>query len=569
MRRDRIDVVLVSMPFYPWLWGNYPIEYLAKAVEQRGLTVRTFHASYVFGEHLVRQGRLDLLKMLQSEPYVGDIVVLTQCGVLSVEAAATEIARQCPTTQTVTIADIRLLAQAFERTVDDTLEFVETCGTRLVGLSATHFQLTSSLALAGRIKEVSPERGIVLGGYLSCPEAAEAVLAQHPEVDVVVFGEGETTLPDIVEDWCHAPLDRRVVRGIPSRELVALPSFEAFLESGPLACGYGDYVTLPYELSRGCYWDKCDFCNFNTTYGSFRAFDYRTVMAEMEQVAHRFGVRRFNLLDTSLPPAFARTLGEDDPQHEDWRVFVEIMGHWRREPLESLRRFGVRRAQVGIESFSTSHLSAMRKGMSLLQNVAALRDCRDAAVEPVYGMLVRRPGDSAQHYRESIAAMGRLRHLPPPAYVSACEIRPGSPLFNDRREHGVEFQHERGHFDWLVEPSDFVAGLRPTRTVVPALEAADVVEALDDLEAEVAAWQHEWAAPARAAGAPRSTRRTADILSFAARPVRATRMHEQFPNSRDTVDMLLTSGDLMAEGGLLVASGRTPAAPDLDGARRG
>ena len=67
----------------------------------------------------------------------------------------------------------------------------------LVGLSIC-FQARANefLALARQIKACDPKKLVVAGGhYASC--AAAALLANHPEIDIVVIHEGEMTLVEI------------------------------------------------------------------------------------------------------------------------------------------------------------------------------------------------------------------------------------------------------------------------------------------------------------------------------------------------------------------------------------
>lgn len=76
-------------------------------------------------------------------------------------------------------------------------------GADLVGLSLCfQTRATEFLALARRIKSNDPDKLVVVGGhYASC--AAEPLLANHPEIDIIAVHEGEGTLVEIADAMPH------------------------------------------------------------------------------------------------------------------------------------------------------------------------------------------------------------------------------------------------------------------------------------------------------------------------------------------------------------------------------
>src|ERR1039457_3430018 len=144
----------------------------------------------------------------------------------------------------------------------------------LVGLSLC-FQARAGdfLALARRIKSHDPDKLVVAGGhYASC--AAEPLLVNHPEIDIVVLQEGERTLVEIA--GAMPALRERLpgIDGIAYREgsqvrfTEARPALEDLdaLEfpdlRGPVHWIAG--VPTSYLMgSRGCY-GNCAYCCITT-----------------------------------------------------------------------------------------------------------------------------------------------------------------------------------------------------------------------------------------------------------------------------------------------------------------
>lgn len=500
----RPDVLFVSMPFYPGFSACYQIEYLAQIVRRSGLRARCAHLHYDFARDMADQGALGLLDRLGSDRHLGDYLVLARRYPREAGPILNELLSHDPGAAEAMGRDSLL---AFYRSLnavrDSLLERIAREGPRLVAFSATHYQLVPSLVAAHWVKEAFPALPVALGGYMSSPQACEDLLRGHAALDVVVFGEGEDLVAGLAEEAGSGAMRRRTLRGGRARTLDAWPDYSDFLESGPLDEDYREYLCLSYELSRGCYWDKCDFCNFNAAYGRFRSFDVAGGLDRIREDEARYGIRRYVVLDTSMPPKAARAMAARACGDGARDVFCEIMVDFDRDMLRGIRAFGVKRAQIGIESFSSAHLASMAKNADLFDNLRCLRDCLAADVDPVYGVLVMRPGDRPEHYSEQVSVMKRIRHLPPPRYVSECDIRPGSPIFAERTRWDLGFEFRPGIFDRVLPASDHNCELRPSRALCPALETPDLLSALDDLREEVDLWRRAWRerGPAAASGA--------------------------------------------------------------------
>ena len=92
---------------------------------------------------------------------------------------------------------MRALVPAFlERTADEILA----AGPRVVGFSSTFSQNVPSLVLAKMLKQRNPSLTVVFGGGNCDGPMGAALHRAFPWVDVVVRGEAERVLPELVRD---------------------------------------------------------------------------------------------------------------------------------------------------------------------------------------------------------------------------------------------------------------------------------------------------------------------------------------------------------------------------------
>ena len=328
----------------------------------------------------------------------------------------------------------------------------------VVGFSCTFNQVLPSLALARRLKATLPGLKVLLGGACVHGQMGETYAQTFPDaVDHVFTGEADDSFPAWL--WAYAEGDsQRPLPGVtggrarqPARltqnlDDVPIPVYDDYfaerarLEAAGASLRYVRH--LPYKSSRGCWWGEkhhCTFCGLNNEGMLFRRKSPKRVVAELGELAERYGITSFMAADNILDfRAYNDLLGDLQRLEIDLDLFYEIKANVRRVDVAALRRAGVRRVQPGIESFSDHVLQLMRKGASGLQNVQALKLLQEHGISVDYNILVGFPGETFEDYQDNIRLMRAIMHLPRPN-GSAITVRVDrfSPFFDDSEALGI------------------------------------------------------------------------------------------------------------------------------------
>ena len=121
----------------------------------------------------------------------------------------------------------------------------------LVGISCwTSLQYLGALAVAARVRQVSPETPVVIGGHHATAAPGDF---DHASCDFLVVGDGEVPLRRLCSDWPARP---------PAMQIIAGGVFD---QSDPSHIDWASYPppnaegTLWIGTSRGCAF-KCRFC---------------------------------------------------------------------------------------------------------------------------------------------------------------------------------------------------------------------------------------------------------------------------------------------------------------------
>lgn len=195
---------------------------------------------------------------------------------------------------------------------------------RILGLTATTYQICDGYELARMCKGRDPDLHVTLGGPHGTPLPIQS-LRECEALDSVVVGEGELTFPELCRHVIDGePLDG--VAGIATR----LDGEPALTPARPLVSDLDSLATPDYSLftldryrplyrtpgrrtlqislttSRGCPY-RCNFC-FSTMGSKLRRRGLPRVMAEAERDVEEFGATQLLLADETFALGQRRAL---------------------------------------------------------------------------------------------------------------------------------------------------------------------------------------------------------------------------------------------------------------------
>ncbi len=349
----------------------------------------------------------------------------------------------------------------------------------IVGVTFTTENRAGGFAAIRLAKKELPECVTVAGG----PHAsltADDCLRHVPELDVVVRGEGERTLGELVD----AVIARRAFEKIdgisfqrdgepvhnPGRGFIRDLDGIAFPDRGLLNIDrYNFYMEVPGEdmrkaaavlSSRGCP-HGCIFCSSTVMWGKRVRFrSPENVVDEIEQQVKERGIGAVWFLDDTFTLERERVEEICDlivERRIDVRWFCEVrVDSVDRELLERMRNAGCRRVGFGVESGSKRIL---REVLHQKVNLDTVRDmatwCRELGIVAHPFFALSHPGET---YEDAEATFDLIRRFVPThePSLSLLHIYPGTALEAMAKERGILPRD----FSW-AEPAPQVEAFLP------------------------------------------------------------------------------------------------------------
>lgn len=376
------------------------------------------------------------------------------------------------------LPDFNLLSEQLDAHLDNWLVRLNLADCFLVGFTVCFSQLPASLLAARRIKKKFPRLPVVLGGSTCSPRIGHSLLDVFPEIDFIINGEGEKPLLGLIQylagEKKHPGLNVQY-RLVKEQKLTANNSIHLLndeipdLNSLPIP-DYDDYFhelrksglsfipNLPLEFSRGCWWNKCTFCNLNLQWCGYRSKRSERVLQEVELLTKRYRCLDFSFTDNSLPPKEAdRFFTTTARSGKALRFFGEIRTLDKPDAYTLYHAGGLRLIQVGIEAFSNSLLKRMNKGVKVMDNIAAMKYALEAGIKLDGNLILEFPGSTEQEVEETCRVLDYI--LPyRPLKAAGFFLGHGSPVWQDPKKYGLHAVTQH-HYNRQLYPEQLLTKL--------------------------------------------------------------------------------------------------------------
>ena len=260
----------------------------------------------------------------------------------------------------------------------------------VVGLSAMTYEAGCMHEVAKEIKRRLPGVVVVAGG--PHPSVAAEDVLQDAAIDFVVRGEGEETFAEVLDgiaagrtDWSEcAGVSWRDASGeqvhnpdrpppanldempFPAWDLVDHKKYHT-VPRGGVIYAHKEFATM--FSSRACPW-RCTYCH--NSYGkAFRERSAENVLAEMELLVTKYGVKEFVFMDDifNFKPARAKTIARGIIDN-GWNIKLTFPNGFRGDILDEelvvlLKQAGMYRCMVAIESAVPRIQKVMKKNLKI------------------------------------------------------------------------------------------------------------------------------------------------------------------------------------------------------------
>jgi radical SAM superfamily enzyme YgiQ (UPF0313 family) len=294
-------------------------------------------------------------------------------------------------------------------TVKETVNWVRKEGPDLLGFSTCVGSSRSAAVISTKVKEENPNLTIIFGGHHATSNP-DRILRKYPSVDVIVKGEGEYTLVDLVDALMNGSSlkavhgityrDRDTIVSTPHRPLIEDLDALPFPDRGLLdeeyysVIGGAKLATQKFTSilsSRGCAF-RCRFCSAQKfAHNIWRPRSVANIIDELCYLSSE-GFKQFIFVDDNFTLNKKRVISlcqSIRKEHLDIEWFCEgRVDSSSYAMMKALSSAGCKVIFLGIESANQRILNYYNKQITPHQSKLAVNTARKAGIDAIIGAFI-------------------------------------------------------------------------------------------------------------------------------------------------------------------------------------
>ncbi len=276
------------------------------------------------------------------------------------------------------------------------LDLIEKFNYEYIGISiSADSQLIGGLTLAKLLKEKTNAHINIGGNFFS---GTINRLYRNPDffnifADSVSYNEGENSIvklakyinkeikieevPNLIYKINNQvrinPIDKPVCLS-----KISLPDFSDL----DLKKYFSPEIILPMQINRGCYWNKCTFCNHSKG-KTYTIKPMEKLIQEIKQNEEKYNAVYYNIIDEAIPPQFLDRFC-DELIKNDIKIKFKICARFEAEfsykLLKKAHKAGLRLIQWGFETGNKRIHNLINKGVKFENRLNILKNANKAGI---------------------------------------------------------------------------------------------------------------------------------------------------------------------------------------------
>lgn len=301
-------------------------------------------------------------------------------------------------------------------------EVLEKYSPTILGISMMTPQFNAAVKIAQKAKERNPDTVVVVGGFH--PTALPTETLKEDSLDIVVSGEGEYTMLDLVKTLAEGK-NPKSVQGIYFKEngqIISNAPRPSIPDLDALPYPWREFLTseemnfmkerASILTSRGCPYN-CTFCARSVMWShKVRFRSAESVADEIEYLYREFGCRYFMFEDDTWIIDIKRANKICDLILErkldiTWECQTRV-NLVTEEMLKKLKSAGCIRINIGVEAGNQAILDSVKKRITLPQIRKAAKLIKDVGIELRSFFIVGYPQETKETVEDTKRVMKEL-----------------------------------------------------------------------------------------------------------------------------------------------------------------
>ena len=222
-------------------------------------------------------------------------------------------------------------------------------------------------------------------------------------------------------------------------------------------------VSLTFETSRECYWNKCVYCvDLPHPKQGYRVKNSHLVVRDIKNLLERYPLNELIISDPAISPAQMHRLSEEIIKEDikvSWWCFARLDKHFNRGIFELAKKAGCRAVSFGLETANQRLLDFLQKGINIDTAKSILKNCHEAGLDVQLQMMLGLPTETVEEGLETITFLVENRSIIEQVTFNVYYLTPGCLVSENPARYGITPEKDPLPFQFFVEFSHNANGI--------------------------------------------------------------------------------------------------------------
>lgn len=323
----------------------------------------------------------------------------------------------------------------------------------ILGVSFLSYSWEQTKVFVSLMKKVKPQIKIIAGGHF-VSFVFKNILNDMPEIDYILLGECEFTLPKLVDSiYNNSALEN--LNGLYSRDLFNSDN-SVITDLDKLEFPARDYLpivlnkggTAAISTSRGCY-GSCSFCSVQKFYENYSIHKWRyrspeNILEEIQFLVKSYNIDFIDFQDDNF--ISGNKFGLDRANHlakiiKESNIQCSFRFDLRvndvsRDLLLQWKEVGLREVLIGIESIDEDDLKFYNKNITPKQVVDAIGTLDSIGLKYKLSTILFNPYSSIESINKNLTFLKKINYIDP-TITSILNVYEGTPVCNKLKKENI------------------------------------------------------------------------------------------------------------------------------------
>lgn len=222
-------------------------------------------------------------------------------------------------------------------------------------------------------------------------------------------------------------------------------------------------ISLTFETSRECYWNKCVYCvDLPHPKQGYRVKNSQLVVRDIKNLLARYPLNELIISDPAISPAQMHRISEDIIKEDlkvSWWCFARLDKHFTKDIFELAKRAGCHAVSFGMETANQRLLDFLQKGINIDTAKSVLKNCYEAGLEVQLQMMLGLPTETVEEGLETITFLVENRRQIHQVTFNVYYLTPGCLVSENPAGYGITPEKDPLPFQFFVEFSHNANGI--------------------------------------------------------------------------------------------------------------